>query len=34
MLAKDKLAVVDVDDVHYIVESELAYEKSIGALED
>ncbi len=34
MLAKDKLAVVDVDDVHYIVEGELAYEKSIGALED
>ncbi len=29
MLAKDKLAVVDVDDVHYIVEAELAYEKSI-----
>ena len=34
MRAKDKLAVVDVDDVHYIVEGELAYEKSIGALED
>lgn len=33
MLAKDKLAVVDVDDVHYIVEGELEYEKSIG-LED
>lgn len=33
MLAKDKLAVVDSDDVHYIVEGELAYEKSIG-LED
>ena len=30
----DELAVVDVDDVHYIVEGELAYEKSIGALED
>ncbi len=30
MLAKDKLAVVDTDDVHYIVEGELAYEKSIG----
>lgn len=29
MLAKDKLAVVDMDDVHYIVEAELAYEKSI-----
>lgn len=33
MLGKDKLAVVDSDDVHYIVEGELAYEKSIG-LED
>lgn len=33
MLAKDRLAVVDTDDVHYIVEGELAYEKSIG-LED
>lgn len=33
MLAKDKLAVVDVGDVHYIVEGELEYEKSIG-LED
>ncbi len=33
MLAKDKLAVVDTDDVHYIVEGELAYEKAIG-LED
>ena len=30
MLAKDKLAVVDTDHVHYIVEGELAYEKSIG----
>lgn len=30
MLAKDKLAVVDTADVHYIVEGELAYEKSIG----
>lgn len=30
MLAKDKLAVVDKADVHYIVEGELAYEKSIG----
>lgn len=34
MLAKDKLAVVDKDDVHYIVEGELAYEKSIGLEED
>lgn len=33
MLSKDKLAVVDTDDVHYIVEGELEYEKSIG-LED
>ncbi len=33
MLAKDKLAVVDADDVRYIVEGELEYEKSIG-LED
>ena len=30
MLAKDKLAVVDTDHVHYIVKGELAYEKSIG----
>ncbi len=30
MLAKDKLAVVGKADVHYIVEGELAYEKSIG----
>jgi hypothetical protein len=29
MLAKDKLAVVDIDDAHYIVEGELAYEESI-----
>lgn len=29
MLAKDKLAVVDKDDVPLIVEAELAYEKSI-----
>lgn len=29
MLAKDKLAVVDKEDVRYIVEGELAYEKSI-----
>ncbi len=29
MLAKDKLAVVDTADVHYIVEGELAYEKSL-----
>lgn len=29
MLSKDKLAVVDKDDVHLIVEAELAYEKSI-----
>ena len=34
VLAKDKLAVVDKDDVHYIVEGELAYEKSIGLEED
>lgn len=33
MLKKDKLAVVDTNDVHYIVEGELEYEKSIG-LED
>ena len=33
MLKKDKLAVVDTDDVHFIVEGELEYEKSIG-LED
>ncbi|MDE6113868.1 MAG: hypothetical protein K2G49_02255 [Muribaculum sp.] len=33
MLAKDKLAAVDKDDVRFIVEGELAYEKSIG-LED
>lgn len=31
MLKKDKLAVVDVDDVHYIVEGELEYEKSLDA---
>ena len=30
MLKKDKLAVVDTDDVHFIVEGELEYEKSIG----
>lgn len=30
MLAKDKMAAVDTDHVHYIVEGELAYEKSIG----
>ncbi len=30
MLKKDKLAVVDTADVHYIVEGELEYEKSIG----
>lgn len=30
MLSKDKLAVVDKDHVHYIVEGELAYEKAIG----
>ncbi len=29
MLAKDKLAVVDKTDVQYIVEGELAYEKSL-----
>lgn len=29
MLAKDKLAVVDKDDVHYIVEGEIAYEKTL-----
>nr|QTC34683.1 hypothetical protein IL210_00041 [uncultured bacterium]QTC34814.1 hypothetical protein IL214_00038 [uncultured bacterium] len=29
MLAKDKLAVVDTADVHYIVEGELEYEKSL-----
>ena len=29
MLAKDKLAVVDTADGHYIVEGELAYEKSL-----
>lgn len=34
MLKKDKLAVVDKDDVHYIVEGELEYEKSIGLEED
>ena len=33
-LMRDKLAVVDTDDVHYIVEGELAYEKSIGMEED
>ncbi|MCM1021146.1 MAG: hypothetical protein NC343_02495 [Muribaculum sp.] len=30
MLAKDKLAVVDTNDVQYIIKGELAYEKSIG----
>lgn len=30
MLSRDKLAVVDTADVKYIVEGELAYEKSIG----
>lgn len=30
MLAKDKLAVVDKKHVPYIIEGELAYEKSIG----
>lgn len=34
MLDKDKLAVVDKADVYYIVEGELAYEKSIGLEED
>lgn len=34
MLDKDKLAVVDKSDVHYIVEGEFAYEKSIGLEED
>lgn len=34
MLAKDKLAVVDTADVHYIVEGELQYEKSIGVEDD
>ncbi len=34
MLAKDKLAVVDADDVHFIVEGELEYEKSIGLEDD
>ncbi|MDE7397069.1 MAG: hypothetical protein K2M98_05015 [Muribaculum sp.] len=30
MLKKDKLAVVDKDHVKYIVDGELAYERSIG----
>jgi len=33
MLKKDKLAAVGTNDVHFIVEGELEYEKSIG-LED
>ena len=34
MLAKDKLAVVDIDDAHYIVEGELAYEESLEVEEE
>lgn len=32
MLAKDKLAAVSADDVHWIVEGELAYESTLDQL--